>query len=135
MMGFMIYTSWLDRVRLTIRLKGESKILIFGGSELFACCTLVADDLGGFSRILKVASIISGPHAEFRSECLKREVGNGGLHGGLGSVQSFFKPLGSMLIIWGCFCGCERLFFPMANFLTPVQLLPNMIATGLFLYL
>ena len=36
-----------------------------------------------------------------------------------------------MLIILGCFGGCEVSFCPMTNFLTPVQLLPSMIATGL----
>ena len=52
----------------------------------------------------------------------------------LGVCSDFLlKSLGSMLIILGA-SAVVKGFFPMTNFLVQVQLLPNMIATGL-LYL
>ena len=72
------------------------------------------------------------------SECRKRGVGKTGGHfmAVLAVCSEFFlKSLGLVLIILGCFGGCERFVFPMTNFLTPVQLLPSMIATGLLWYL
>ena len=48
----------------------------------------------------------------------------GGLHGAFGGLQCIFEVTGLNVDHSG-------LHFPMTNFLTPVQLLPNMTATGL----
>ena len=76
------------------------------------------------------------------SECRKRGVGKKGGHFmavlaalAVCSELFFLKSLGLVLIILGCLGGCDGFFCPMTNFLTPVQLLPSMIATGLLLYL
>ena len=59
----------------------------------------------------------------------------GGLHGGFGGLQCIKKITGLSVDNFGLLWRLCKVFLPMANFLTPVQLLPNMIATGLFLYL
>ena len=72
---------------------------------------------------------------------LKRGVGKRGGHFmavlavlAVCSEFKFLKSLGLVLIILVA-SNCEGFFRPMTNFLTPVQLLPSMIATGLLLYL
>ena len=45
--------------------------------------------------------------------------------------EILFKSLGSVLIILGCFDGCD--FLSNDKFLTPLQRLPNMIATGFYI--
>ena len=74
---------------------------------------------------------------DFCSERRKRGIGKSGGHfmAVVAVCSDFFlKSLGSVLIILGCLGGREG-FFPKMHFLSPVQLPPSMIATGLLLYL